>query len=184
MSRRRKTSPLQRSDKKEVFAFTIKILSILFFFISSIYCMRHYNNFIIIKFEYYLFIYLISGILFGLLFYNYQKKSLGKSFKLLEHFILIIFIYGSISSSIFFLANEYLSTNEEYTIVSPILEKHEGYKRAPNTILVDIEGTKREINIHHYDIKEIYLYNFAEIKMKKGYWNFPIILETTLKLDK
>lgn len=184
MSRRRKKDQLQKSDKIEIFAFIVKVLSILFFFISSIYCMRHYNNFIIIRFEYYLVIYLISGFLFGLLFYNYQKKSLGKKFKLLEHFILIIFIYGSISSSIFFLANEYLSTNKEYIVVSPILEKHEGYKRSPHSILVDIEGTKREINIHHYDIKEIYLYNFAEIKIKKGYWNFPIIMETTLKLDK
>lgn len=184
MSRRHKKNISQKSTKKEIAAFVIKILSFIVFLISLIYLARHYNNFVIIKFEYFVCIYLISGFVFGLIFYRYQKKTEGKNFKILDHFFLAILIYGSISCSAFFITNEYLSTNKEYTVVSPILEKHEGYKRSPNTILVNIEGTKREINIHHYDIKEIYLYNFAEIKIKKGYWNFPIIMETTLKLDK
>ncbi|UTN03826.1 hypothetical protein [Flavobacterium bizetiae] len=77
-----------------------------------------------------------------------------------------------------------MSTNTEYIVVSPIFEKHESYKRSPNSIVVQIEGTKKEINIHNYDFKEISMYNFAEIKIKKGYWNFPIILETKLSISK
>ncbi|MFH6994512.1 hypothetical protein [Flavobacterium sp. FlaQc-48] len=184
MSRRHKKNISKKSTKRETLIFTIKVISIVLCLVSFIYLLRHYNNFVIIKFEFLLYIYLIAGLFFGLLFYKYQKNYEGKNFKIIEYFVLILVVYGSISCSVFFLSNEYLSTSKEYTVLSPILEKHEAYKRSPNSILVNIEGTKREINIHNYDFKEICLYSFAEIKIKKGYWGFPIILETKLKLDK
>ncbi|WP_264524687.1 hypothetical protein [Flavobacterium sp. N502536] len=147
------------------------------------YALRQYYNFIIIEFHFLFYIYLISSLVFGLLFYKYQKNHEGKSFKIWNYSLSIIIIYGSISCATFILSNDYLSTNKEYSIISPILEKHENYRNSPNYIVVDIEGTKREINIHDYDFKEISIYNFARITIKKGYWGFPIIIETKLKLD-
>ncbi|MEP6803500.1 MAG: hypothetical protein ABI892_03180 [Flavobacterium sp.] len=184
MSRRHRKNKIKLSTKKELIVFIIKVLSIPLSLISFIYLTRQYNNFIIIKFEFVLYIYIISGLAFGFLFYKYEKKKEGKNFKILEHFSLILLIYGSISCTVFLIANEYLSTNKEYKILSPIIAKHESYKRSPNSITVNIEGTEREINIHNCDLKKINTYNFAEIKIKKGYWNFPIIMETTLKTDK
>ncbi|QGK72963.1 hypothetical protein [Flavobacterium sp. SLB02] len=184
MSRRNKKSIPEKNSKKDTVAFIVKVISIILCLASFIYVIRHYHNFVIVKFEFLLYIYLIAGVLFGLLFYKYQKNYEGKNFKSGNYFALILLVYGTISCATFFLANEYLSTNTEYVVVSPILEKHESHKRSPNSILVQIEGTKKEINIHNYDFKEISMYNFAEIKIKRGYWNFPIILETKLLVSK
>jgi hypothetical protein len=184
MSRRNKKNIEEKNSKKDNIAFIVKVISIVLCLISFIYVIRHYTNFLIVKFEFLLYIYLIAGLLFGLLFYKYQKEYEGKNFKSGSYFALILVVYGTISCATFFLANEYLSTNKEYIVVSPIFEKHESYKRSPNSIVVQIEGTKKEINIHNYDFKEISMYNFAEIRIKRGYWNFPIILETKLILTK
>lgn len=184
MSRRIKKRIVEKTSKKDTIAFIIKVISIILCLISFIYVIRHYHNFVIVKFEFLLYIYLIAGLIFGALFYKYQKNYEGKNFKSVNYFASILIVYGTIACASFFLANEYLSTNTEYVVVSPIFEKHESYKRSPNSIVVQIEGTKKEINIHNYDFKEISIYNFAEIKIKKGYWNFPIILETKLSISK
>ena len=100
--------------------------------------------------------------------------------KIYDFFVLKILIYGSICSALFFLTNNYFSTNKEYIKSSPILKRYKAVRNSSNSIVTEINGEKREINIHNYDFQEIQDFNNVQLKMKNGFWDFQIIKEVIL----
>lgn len=165
----------------------IKSLNLFFYLLvgiiacfSFIYTMREYYNFTIIKFEFLLSIFLITGLLIGFIFYISERKNKEEINNIFNYFFSKILVYGSICCALFLYSNNFLSNEKEYKIISRILEKHEAYRSSPNYVITDIKGKEREINIHNHTFKEIQNYNFVEITMKNGFWDLPIILETKL----
>lgn len=180
MSRRRKNGvQKQKSNGNRINI--LRLLTILVAFICFGYSIRQYNHFAIVEFRYLMMVFLIPGFLFGILMYRYEKKIDENAFKAYDHFIWSILTYGSISCSVFFMSNEYLSINKAYNQDFLILEKHKEYRRSPNYIVVKIEGAERDINIHDYSYAEIAMAKAAEIKLKKGFFGFYLLMETKLK---
>ena len=181
MSRRNKKNPIIKRINNEPKKMVFKLLIGLIAMFSFVHSLREYNNFTIISFKLLVFIFLISGIIISSLFFFLRKKVSKKKVNLYDYFALKIIIFGSIFCSIFFLANDFLSTEKEYIVKSFILEKHKEYRNSPNYIITEINGTEREINIHNYSFEELLEFNKIEFKIKSGFFGFQIIKEIKLK---
>lgn len=181
MSRRNIKTPLnsRKRNQSKIMILNIFLGAIAFF--SFIYSLREFNNFTIISFKSLIIIFFLSGILISSIFYIFRTTKAEKRLSLYDFFALKTLTYGSIFCAIFFLTNDYLSSNKEYIINSFIFEKHKAYRNSPNYIITQIKGVEREINIHDYSFEELQNFNNIEIKMKNGFWGFQIILEIKLK---
>ena len=123
----------------------------------------------------------LSGIFITSIFYIFRTNKTEKKLTLYDFYALRTLTFGSIFCAIFFLTNDYFSTDKEYIINSFIFEKHKAYRNSPNSIITQIKGVEREINIHDYNFDELKNFNNIEIKMKNGFWGFQIIKEIKLK---
>jgi hypothetical protein len=148
-----------------------------------LYSIRQYNNFVIIGLDVLLKVYTISGLFFAIIMYKIDLEYEKKNYDFILIFFQKFLTYGSIFTALFFITNEYLSNNREYVISTMILEKKEGLGRSSNSITVNIKGTEKEINIHKYNFDEIKKSNFAHLKLKNGFWDTTLILDTKL-IDK
>ncbi|MRX69073.1 hypothetical protein SAMN06265349_104242 [Flavobacterium resistens] len=155
----------------------------LFFlaFFCFFHSLRQYDNFTIIKFSYLVGIFVVSGLLFGAILYQYEKGFQGVDFKTYDHFVWSLWVYGSISCSAFFVLNEYLSDNKDYKQTVLILEKHEASRRSVHHIVVKIEGDERDINLPKNEYLEISMAKAVEIKLKNGFFDFLLIEKVELK---
>ena len=180
MSRRnnQNLSITRKKNKPKKLIYTLLIGLIAMF--SFVHSLREYNNFTIISFKILILIFLLSGIIISSLFYISSKRENEKIESLYDYFVLKIITYGSIFCSIFFLSNDYLTTEKEYILKFSILEKHKAYRNSPNYIITEINGTEREINIHNYSFEELSEFEKIEIKMKNGFFGFQIIKEIKL----
>lgn len=180
MSRRNKQnlSITRKKNKPKKLIYTLLIGVIAIF--SFVHSLREYNNFTIISFKILILIFLLSGITISSFFYISSKRENEKIVSLYDYLVLKIISYGSIFCSIFFLSNDYLTTEKEYTLKSLILEKHKAYRNSPNYIITEVNRTEREINIHDYSFEELSEFKKIEIKMKNGFFGFQIIKEIKL----
>ncbi|REG90434.1 hypothetical protein C8P67_1251 [Flavobacterium aquicola] len=147
---------------------------------SFVYSLREFNNFTIISFEFLSFIFFFSGIIIASVQYFFRKNKIEKRLSIYDFFVPKIFIYGSICSALFFLTNSYFSTDKEYIITSLIYKRYKAYKSSPNSIVAEIKGVEREINIHNYNFEELQEFNNIQINLKNGFWGFQIIQEIKL----
>ncbi len=182
MSRKNKQNSLIKGKIKEPKNLFVPYFIGIIGFFSFVYSMREYNNFTIISFKFLFFIFLFSGLIISSLFYHIRKREGKINIKLYDFFVLKTFIYGSIVCSSLFLTNNYLSSGKEYIVNSLIFEKNKGIRNSPNSIITEIRGLKREINIHNYSFEELTEFHRIEIKMKNGFWGLQII--TDIKLIK
>lgn len=169
-------------SKKEREDSILKMKIIIGFFgcVCLFYVMRQCNNFVLIGLDFILKFYTVLGLLFTILLYKIDKEYEKNDYVFIEIFIQKFFTYGSIFLAFFIFTNEYLSSNKEYKITTLILEKKESHSRSPNSITVNIDSVKTEINIHDYSYEKIEKSNFATIKLKNGYWNKLLIIDTKL----
>lgn len=166
--------------KRENSILKMKVIIGSFGCLCLFYSMRQCNNFVLIGLDFILKFYTILGVAFTILLYKIDKEYSKKDYIFIEIFIQKFFTYGSIFFAIFILSNNYLSVNKEYEITTLILEKKESHGRSSNSISVNIDDLKTEINIHKYSFDKIKKSNFATIKLKNGYWNKLIIIDTKL----
>ena len=118
--------------------------------------------------------------MFTVLLYKIDKKYEKNDYDFIVVFFQKFFTYGSIFLAFYLVTNEYLSENKEYYITELILKKKEGNHRSPNEITVKIGESKTEINVAKYSFEKIKKSNYAKIKLKNGYWNKLLILDTKL----
>ena len=144
------------------------------------YVIRQYNLFVLIGLDFILKVYTVIGILFTVLLYKIDKKYEKNDYDFIVVFFQKFFTYGSIFLAFYLVTNEYLSENKEYYITELILKKKEGNHRSPNEITVKIGESKTEINVAKYSFEKIKKSNYAKIKLKNGYWNKLLILDTKL----
>ncbi len=145
-----------------------------------IYVIRQCNNFVIIGLDFILKFYTVIGFIFTVLLYKIDKEYEKNDYSFIEIYFQKFFTYGSIFLALFIFTNEYLSDNKEYNITTSILEKKEGKHRSRNEITVKIAESKTIINVHKYSFEKIQKSNYAIIKLKNGYWNKLLILDTKL----
>jgi hypothetical protein len=181
MSRRNKKLPLKSRKRNESVILILKLFIGGIALFSFIYSLREFNNFTIISFKFLSFMFFSTGILISSIFYIFRTTKAEKRLTLYDFFALRTLTFGSIFCAIFFLTNNYFSTDKEYIINSFIFEKHKTYRNSPNYIITQIKGVEREINIHDYNFEELQNFNNIEIKMKNGFWGFQIIKEIKLK---
>lgn len=179
MSRRNKSIISKRKKKVNIDLILRGVFFLLAVF-CSFYSMRQYYSFVVIKFSHLLIVSLVSGVFFALLFYRYEKRAEGVSFKIWDHFGRCVIIFGPICCSVLLLANEYLSKHNEYKQTVLILEKHEEYKRSPNHVVVKIEGIEQDINFSNKDFQEISMARFVNLRLKKGFLGVILIKEAKL----
>jgi len=155
---------------------TVGFLGCLCFF----YVIRQCNNFVLIGLDFILKVYTVLGLLFTVLLYKIDKEYEKKDYELIFIYFQKFFTYGSIFLASFIFTNEYLSDNKEYEITTLILEKKQSHGRSSNSISVSIDGLKTEINIGDYSFDEIEKSKFAAIRLKNGFWNKLLIIDTKL----
>lgn len=144
------------------------------------YSMRQCNLFVLIGLDFILKLYTVLGLIFTVLFYKIDKEYEKNDYVFIEIYFQKFFTYGSIFLAFYIFTNEHLSTNKEYEITTLILEKKEGNLRSANEVTVKIGESKTEINVNKYSFEKIKKSNYAKIKLKKGYWNKLLILDTKL----
>ncbi|WKL48983.1 hypothetical protein Q1W71_04170 [Flavobacterium pectinovorum] len=144
------------------------------------YVMRQCNNFVLIGLDFILKVYTVAGLVFTILLYKIDKEYEKKDYELIFIYFQKFFTYGSIFLASFIFTNEYLSDNKEYEVTTLILEKKESHGRSSNSISVNIDGLKTEININDYSFDEIDKSKFAAIRLRNGYWNKLLIIDTKL----
>jgi hypothetical protein len=166
--------------EKEESIWKIKLIVGFFGCVCLFYVIIQCNNFVLIGLDFILKIYTVLGLLFTVLLYKIDKEYEKKDYELIFIFFQKFFTYGSIFSAFFIFTNEYFSYNKEYEITTLILEKKESHGRSSNSISVSIEGLKTEININDYSFDEIKKSNLATIRLKNGYWNKLLIINTKL----
>jgi hypothetical protein len=181
MSRRNKIKPLKKNKNEESIIMILKLFIGVLAVFSFIYSLREFNNFTIISFGFLSFIFFISGTIIAGLRYFFRTNKIEKRLSIYDFFVPKILIYGSICSALFFLTNNYFSTDKQYVITSLIFEKHKAYRNSPIYIITEIKGVEREINIHDYNFEELQDFKNIQITMKNGFWGFQIIKEIKLK---
>jgi hypothetical protein len=146
------------------------------------YSIRQCNLFVIIGLDFILKLYTVIGLIFTILLYKIDKAYEKNDYSFIEIYFQKFFTYGSIFLAIFIFTNEHLSTSKEYEITALILEKKEGLNRSgsANEITVKIGESKTVINVAQYSFEKIKKSNYAKIKLKNGYWNKLLILDTKL----
>ncbi|SHJ21526.1 hypothetical protein [Flavobacterium terrae] len=144
------------------------------------YSIRQSNLFVIIGLDFILKLYTVLGLIFTILLYKIDKVYEKNDYSFIVIYFQKFFTYGSIFLAVFIFTNKHLSTSKEYEITTLILEKKEGNHRSANEITVKIGESKTEINVHKYSFEKIEKSNYAKIKLKKGYWNKLLILDTKL----
>jgi hypothetical protein len=166
--------------KREESIFEMKIIVGFFGCLCLFYVIRQYNLFVLIGLDFILKVYTVIGVLFTVLFYKIDKEYDKNDYDFIIVFFQKFFTYGSIFVAFYLVTNEYLSENKEYIITELILEKKEGKHRSPNEITVEIGESKTVINVAQYSFEKIKKSNYAKIKLKNGYWNKLLILDTKL----
>jgi hypothetical protein len=166
--------------KREESIFKMKIIVGFFGCLCLFYIIRQYNLFVLIGLDFILKVYTVIGVLFTVLLYRIDKEYEKNDYDFIIAFFQKFFTYGSIFVAFYLVTNEYLSENKEYIITELILEKKEGKHRSPNEITVKIGESKTVINVAQYSFEKIKKSNYAKIKLKKGYWNKLLILDTKL----
>lgn len=144
------------------------------------YSTRQCNLFVIIDLDFIFKLYTIIGLIFTILLYKIDKAYEKNNYSFIQIYFQKFFTYGSIFLAFFILTNEHLSTSKEYEIITLILEKKEGKNRSANEITVKIGLNNTVVNVHKYSFEKIKKSNYAKIKLKKGYWNKLLILDTKL----
>lgn len=142
------------------------------------YVIRQCNNFVLIGLDFILKVYTVLGLVFTILLYKIDKEYEKKDYDIIFIYFQKFFTYGSIFLASFIFTNEYLSDNKEYEITTLILEKKESHGRYSNSISVNIDGLKTKININDYSFNKIKKSKFATIRLKNGYWNKLVIIDT------
>jgi hypothetical protein len=179
MSRRNENWVFKREKKGD------RVFLQLFMYFFTFFCafdsLRQFNNFTIIEFSEIIGVFFISGLFLGAVTYQYEKRFQGINFKVYDHFVISIIMYGSISCSTFFVLNEYFSGHKEYTQTTLILEKHKSHGRSASYIVVEIDGKERDINLSNKDFSRISLERFVNLKLKKGLFGFLLIKEVKVK---
>jgi hypothetical protein len=166
--------------EREESIFKMKAIVGFFGCLCLFYVMRQCNNFVLIGLDFILKFYTIVGLVFTALLYKTDKEYEKNDYVFIEIFFQKFFTYGSIFLATFIFTNEYISDNKEYEITTLILEKKESHGRSSNSISVNIDGLKTEININDYSFNEIKKSKFATIRLKNGCWNKLLIIETKL----
>jgi len=167
-------------NKREKSILKMKIIVGLLGCLCLFYSIRQCNNFVVIGLDFILKLYTIIGLVFTALLYKIDKEYEKKDYVFIEIYFQKFFTYGSIFLACYIFTNEYLSSNQEYEITTLILEKKEGKHRSANEITVQIDDSKTEINVHKHSFEKIKKATYAKIKLKKGYWNKLLILDTKL----
>lgn len=167
-------------NKREKSILKMKFIVGVFGCLCLFYSIRQCNLFVIIGLDFILKLYTVIGLLFTVLLYRIDKEYEKKEYVFIEIYFQKFFTYGSIFLAFYIFTNEHLSTNKAYEITTLILEKKEGKHRSANEITVKIEESKTEINVHKFNFEKIKKATYAKIKVKKGYWNKLLILDTKL----
>lgn len=171
----------QFSEKKrEQIIWKSKLKIGVFGCLCFFYSIRQCNNFVIIGLDFILKFYTIIGLLFTVLLYKIDKEYEKNDYVFIEIYFQKFFTYGSIFLAFFIFTNEHFSINKEYEITTLILEKKEGKNRSANEITVKIGMNNTVINLHKYNFEKIKTSNYVKIKLKKGFWNKLLILDTHL----
>lgn len=144
------------------------------------YVVRQCNNFVLLGLDFILKSYTVLGLVFTVLLYKMDKEFAKDDYVFIEIFVQKFFTYGSIFLAAFIFTNEYLSDGKEYVITALILEKKESHGRSSNSISVDIQGVETQININNYSFAEIEKSRFAAVKLKNGYWDKLLLIDTRL----
>lgn len=144
------------------------------------YSLRQCNLFVIIGLDFILKLFTVIGLIFTILLYKIDKVYKKNDYSFIEIYFQKFFTYGSIFLAVFIFTNEHLSKSKEYEITTLILEKKEGKNRGANEITVKIGVNHTVINVHKYNFEKIKKSNYAKIKLKNGYWDKLLILDTKL----
>ena len=149
--------------------------------IALIYNGRQYNL-TIINFKYIALTHIIIGLISGLILYNNRKKSDGKNFKVIWHFIFSTIFFGGIFCCMFYITNKLWADENIYIMSYEINERHYEYRRTPNSADIAIDGIEKNIPFPNSTKAELDGSNFVELKLQKGLWGFLVIVDKKLVL--
>jgi hypothetical protein len=124
--------------------------------------------------------YILSGLVFGSLTYNYHLRLMKKDFLGLTHFSVAILLFGHLTASIFYITNRKFSDGKTEVIQAAIIKRLEAYRRLSNRVIVLVDGVEQDISFANKSMSQINGANYVNLTVINGRWGFHIILNSEL----